>query len=167
MMENYLSWNEREVCTWLDSFGMQKYAPQFIENNITGEILPELTLSTLKDCGITSVGDRARILQALKRTFTSMAIPGRTTSKGQENSLRIQTQQLHTINAIRVKDESTNEYQVIEISGLKDAKSIRDKIFYKFKIPPADASSIAIFALDSKSKPGQTKRMLWFLTNRC
>lgn len=69
------SWDEKQVCNWLDSVGMQKYSQNFMDNNITGETLFELTLATLKECGIASVGDRARILQAIKKNLSQQPSP--------------------------------------------------------------------------------------------
>lgn len=58
-----------EVATmveWLRSVNLSKYEKEFLLNDITMDILPELTDTDLKEMGIKSVGARKRILRAIK-----------------------------------------------------------------------------------------------------
>ncbi|KAI8925135.1 sterile alpha motif/pointed domain-containing protein, partial [Entophlyctis helioformis] len=59
-------WDERRVAAWLAEIGFESYQAAFIENKITGEVLRELNYTYLRDIGVKIVGDRARILQAIK-----------------------------------------------------------------------------------------------------
>ncbi|TPX61078.1 hypothetical protein PhCBS80983_g01320 [Powellomyces hirtus] len=60
-------WDESRVGTWLTSIGFERFASAFADHHITGDVITELNYETLKDVGVVSVGDRARILQAIKK----------------------------------------------------------------------------------------------------
>src|SRR5215471_15920464 len=50
---------------WLRSLGLGRYEQAFRENRIESEVLPSLTVEDLKDLGVTLVGDRRRLLDAI------------------------------------------------------------------------------------------------------
>ena len=50
---------------WLDAMGLGQYAALFRSNDIDDELLPRLTADDLKDIGVTSVGHRRRLLEAI------------------------------------------------------------------------------------------------------
>jgi class 3 adenylate cyclase/tetratricopeptide (TPR) repeat protein len=54
-----------DVAGWLRKLGLEQYEPAFRENKIDSEILPKLTAEDLKDLGVSSVGDRRRLLDAI------------------------------------------------------------------------------------------------------
>jgi class 3 adenylate cyclase len=54
-----------DVAEWLKRLGLEQYAPQFCDNHITGDLLPNLTADDLRDLGISSVGHRRRLLDAI------------------------------------------------------------------------------------------------------
>ena len=54
------------IKTWLKSIGLERYEPEFRRNDITLDIISELTDSDLKEIGIKSLGARKRILKAAK-----------------------------------------------------------------------------------------------------
>jgi class 3 adenylate cyclase/predicted ATPase len=54
-----------DVGEWLRKLGLEQYEPTFRENRIDSQILPKLTAEDLKDLGITLVGDRRRLLEAI------------------------------------------------------------------------------------------------------
>jgi len=54
-----------DVAGWLRQLGLERYEPAFRENQIDTELLPKLTADDLKDLGITRVGDRRRLLEAI------------------------------------------------------------------------------------------------------
>ena len=62
------SWAEgtNDISDWLESIGLEKYEEAFLNNDITPDILPELTNADLKEMGINSLGARKRILKAIK-----------------------------------------------------------------------------------------------------
>jgi formylglycine-generating enzyme required for sulfatase activity len=55
-----------DISDWLRSIGLEKYEEEFLSNDITPDILPELTNADLKEMGINSLGARKRILKAIK-----------------------------------------------------------------------------------------------------
>src|SRR6185295_7280341 len=54
-----------DVAAWLRGLGLERYVPAFLENRIGADILPSLTLEDLKDLGVTLIGDRRRLLDAI------------------------------------------------------------------------------------------------------
>jgi mitogen-activated protein kinase kinase kinase len=68
-MNKVLNWNENDVGKWMDDNKLGQYKSIFIEHNIIGLVLFELTHQDLKEMGIFSIGERARILFELKKFF--------------------------------------------------------------------------------------------------
>jgi class 3 adenylate cyclase/tetratricopeptide (TPR) repeat protein len=54
-----------DVAAWLRGLGLEQYEPAFRDNGIDAEILPKLTLEDLKDIGVTRVGDRRKLIEAI------------------------------------------------------------------------------------------------------
>ena len=54
-----------DIVVWLRSLGLGKYEAAFRENDIDETVLPGLTHETLKDLGVTSVGHRLKLLDAI------------------------------------------------------------------------------------------------------
>jgi class 3 adenylate cyclase len=54
-----------EVSTWLRDLGLEDYAEAFRANHIDDEVLPQLSADDLIALGITSVGHRRRLLDAI------------------------------------------------------------------------------------------------------
>jgi class 3 adenylate cyclase/tetratricopeptide (TPR) repeat protein len=54
-----------DVFLWLRSLGMERYEGVFRENAVDADVLRNLTADDLKDLGITSVGHRRKLLDAL------------------------------------------------------------------------------------------------------
>ena len=50
---------------WLQSLGLGKYEAAFRENEIDETVLPSLTHETLKELGVTAVGHRLKLLDAI------------------------------------------------------------------------------------------------------
>jgi class 3 adenylate cyclase len=53
------------VTEWLRTLGLERYEQAFRENRIEADVLPSLTADDLKDLGVTLVGDRRRMLDAI------------------------------------------------------------------------------------------------------
>ncbi len=51
--------------TWLNELGLGAYAPVFADNDIDAKTLPQLTAEDLKDIGVSSVGHRRQLLDAI------------------------------------------------------------------------------------------------------
>jgi class 3 adenylate cyclase/predicted ATPase len=54
-----------EITDWLRGLGLEQYAAAFHENAIDATVLPRLTSEDLKDLGVTLVGHRRRLLDAI------------------------------------------------------------------------------------------------------
>jgi len=54
-----------DVGKWLRSLGLEQYEPAFRENEIDARVLPSLTAEDLKDLGVSLVGHRRRLLDAI------------------------------------------------------------------------------------------------------
>ena len=54
-----------DVGEWLRGLGLGEYEEQFRDNKIGADILPRLTAGDLKDIGVSAVGDRRRLLDAI------------------------------------------------------------------------------------------------------
>src|SRR6516164_9475214 len=66
-----------DVAAWLRGLGLEQYAPAFRDNDVDGEVLPELTADDLISIGVTSVGHRRKLLAAIAalRTEPPTAAP--------------------------------------------------------------------------------------------
>jgi class 3 adenylate cyclase/predicted ATPase len=53
------------IAVWLRGLGLERYAPAFRDNDIDGDVLPELTADDLISIGVTSVGHRRKLLAAI------------------------------------------------------------------------------------------------------
>jgi len=54
-----------DIASWLRSLGLEQYADAFRDNRIGADILTSLTAEDLRDLGVTLVGDRRRLLDAI------------------------------------------------------------------------------------------------------
>jgi class 3 adenylate cyclase len=54
-----------DVVVWLRGLGLGKYEAAFVENEIDETILPNLTVEDLKELGITALGHRRKLLDAI------------------------------------------------------------------------------------------------------
>jgi len=54
-----------DVADWLRGLGLEQYEPTFRENEIDDKVLTRLTAEDLKDLGVTMVGHRRRLLDAI------------------------------------------------------------------------------------------------------
>jgi len=60
---------------WLQSLGLGKYEAAFRENEIDETVLPSLTHETLKELGVTAVGHRLKLLDAIAALRTEASAP--------------------------------------------------------------------------------------------
>ena len=54
-----------DIAAWLRGLGLEQYVPAFRDNDIDGDVLPELTADDLISIGVTSVGHRRKLLAAI------------------------------------------------------------------------------------------------------
>ena len=64
-----------DIVVWLRSLGLGRYEAVFRENEIDETVLPNLTAEDLKELGVTALGHRRKLLDAIAalRTDTSKA----------------------------------------------------------------------------------------------
>jgi len=62
-----------DIGGWLRGLGLERYEQAFRENRIEADVLPSLTVEDLKDLGVTLVGDRRRLLDAIAALGASAA----------------------------------------------------------------------------------------------
>ena len=54
-----------DIAAWLQDLGLQRYVQAFRDNDIDAEVLPKLTAEDLISIGVTSVGHRRKLLDAI------------------------------------------------------------------------------------------------------
>ena len=54
-----------DIQTWLAAHGLGKYAGEFVAQDVTPDLLPELSDADLRELGVASLGDRKRLLKAV------------------------------------------------------------------------------------------------------
>jgi len=54
-----------DIGAWLRSLGLERYERAFRENDISAELLYKLTPADLRDLGVTSIGHRRILLDAI------------------------------------------------------------------------------------------------------
>jgi class 3 adenylate cyclase len=64
-----------DIAAWLRQLGLERYEEAFRENEIDAEILPKLTADDLKDLGITTVGRRRKLLEAIAALAEPASVP--------------------------------------------------------------------------------------------
>ena len=75
-----------DIVVWLRSLGLGKYEAAFRENEIDETVLPNLTAEDLKDLGVSIVGHRRKLLDAiaaLRNEGSGKALPVETASSTQ------------------------------------------------------------------------------------
>ena len=69
-----------DVVVWLRSLGLGKYEAAFRENEIDETVLPSLTHETLKELGVTAVGHRVKLLDAIAALRNDESLQTRSTA---------------------------------------------------------------------------------------
>ncbi|KAJ3085106.1 polar growth protein [Quaeritorhiza haematococci] len=90
------TWEVGEVADWLERSGFHAMVENFVANRISGEGLFEMTLSTLREIGIDSLGDRITILHAilsLKDEWLNVEVAGAAGAKPLPAPVNTQQQQ--------------------------------------------------------------------------
>ena len=62
-----------DIAAWLQDLGLERYASAFRDNDVDAEVLPKLTAEDLISIGVTSVGHRRKLLDAI--ASFGMAVP--------------------------------------------------------------------------------------------
>jgi hypothetical protein len=64
-----------DIAAWLRSLGLDRYEAAFRDNEINWAVLPKLTADDLKDIGVTAVGHRRMLLEAIAQLSATDAPP--------------------------------------------------------------------------------------------
>jgi class 3 adenylate cyclase/predicted ATPase/ABC-type transport system involved in cytochrome c biogenesis ATPase subunit len=64
-----------EIAAWLRGLGLERYETAFRENEIDLAVLPKLTADDLRDIGVTAVGHRRKLLEAIAELSAADAPP--------------------------------------------------------------------------------------------
>ena len=54
-----------DIEAWLRGLGLERYEPAFRDNEIDWEVLPKLTSDDLREIGVTAIGHRRKLLEAI------------------------------------------------------------------------------------------------------
>jgi hypothetical protein len=65
-----------DIVVWLRSLGLGRYEAVFRENEIDETVLPNLTAEDLKELGVTALGHRRKLLDAIAALRTDAGIKG-------------------------------------------------------------------------------------------
>ena len=60
-------WDSAKVASWLKQIGLSQFEEKFIENQITGDVLPVLGVEELREMGLTVIGPRTYLVKCLKK----------------------------------------------------------------------------------------------------
>jgi class 3 adenylate cyclase len=77
-----------DVVVWLRGLGLGKYEAAFRENEIDETVLPNLTAEDLKDLGVSIVGHRRKILDAIATLRTDAGDKARSADAATASSAR-------------------------------------------------------------------------------
>jgi predicted ATPase/class 3 adenylate cyclase len=69
---------DTDIAAWLRDLGLERYAPAFRANDIDAAVLPSLTGDDLEKLGVTSVGHRRKLLDAISGLRAQPAADGAT-----------------------------------------------------------------------------------------
>ncbi|CAI2168977.1 19331_t:CDS:2 [Funneliformis geosporum] len=112
------TWDVQQVCKWLSERGYGSETNHFIENDITGDILLELNLVTLKEINVSSFGKRIR----LKNEIASLKNQYSANGEVQENQAQSKNYSSTTFSQI-----GSSEFNGINVSS--QSNSNIDEIF--------------------------------------
>jgi class 3 adenylate cyclase/predicted ATPase len=68
-----------DVADWLRTLGLEQYEASFHKNAVTHDVLPSLTAEDLNELGVTSVGHRRRLLNAIATLRSDRELTGNPT----------------------------------------------------------------------------------------
>jgi SAM domain (Sterile alpha motif) len=71
----------QQVADWLEKLGLGQYAQRFAENGIDFAVLTKLNDADLKELGVTSLGHRKRLLEAIAARTAAAPSPRQRSQK--------------------------------------------------------------------------------------
>jgi class 3 adenylate cyclase/tetratricopeptide (TPR) repeat protein len=69
-----------DVASWLQQLGLAQYEPAFRDNEVDGDVLPDLTAEDLIGLGVTLIGHRRKLLSAIAALGAAAPAPALTTT---------------------------------------------------------------------------------------
>src|SRR3954470_5486948 len=69
-----------DVASWLQQLGLAQYEPAFRDNEVDGDVLPDLTAEDLIGLGVTLIGHRRKLLSAIAALRAAAPAPALTAS---------------------------------------------------------------------------------------
>ncbi len=78
-----------DIAVWLNRLGLERYEEAFRQNEIDAEILAKLTADDLKDIGVTIVGHRRKLLEAIAALAEPASAPRAESSIPAEPAARV------------------------------------------------------------------------------
>jgi hypothetical protein len=67
-----------DVAAWLQDLGLERYVPAFRDNEVDGDVLPDLTAEDLIGLGVTLIGHRRKLLSAIAALGAAAPAPALT-----------------------------------------------------------------------------------------
>ena len=64
-----------DIAAWLRGLGLERYEAVFRDNEVDEAVLPKLTADDLKDLGVSLVGHRRKLLEAIAELSAADAPP--------------------------------------------------------------------------------------------
>ena len=64
-----------DLVVWLRSLGLEQYEAAFRENGVDETVLPKLTAEDVKDLGVTAVGHRRKLIEAIAELRSAKTEP--------------------------------------------------------------------------------------------
>src|SRR6266481_9422650 len=71
-----------DVASWLRQLGLAQYEPAFRDNEVDGDVLPDLTADDLIGLGVTLIGHRRKLLSAIAALGAAAPAPTATPASG-------------------------------------------------------------------------------------
>src|SRR5690242_13467855 len=67
-----------DVASWLQQLGLAQYEPAFRDNEVDGDVLPDLTADDLIGLGVNLIGHRRKLLSAIAALGAAAPAPAPT-----------------------------------------------------------------------------------------
>ena len=114
-----------DVMGWLRSLGLERYEAIFRENEITERVLPSLTAEDLKELGVTALGHRRILLDAIAalradtngKAPTADAAPSITSVSPEDHAERRQVGGHFRLSEVRHRDRAALRRLRSEVHG--------------------------------------------------
>ena len=81
-----------DVESWLRSLGLGQYEAAFRDNKIAADLLPRLTDAGLKEIGVSALGDRLRLLDAIAALASAKPLANSAVSLPKAAALNVREQ---------------------------------------------------------------------------